>query len=265
MPQRALTCQSWVCRGHGWPRMDCRAGGLAGAPHGLEDPAAMTRATVEILHFSDVLCVWAYVAQQRMDELRATFADKITITSHFVPVFGDVRTKLARGWAERGGWAGYAEHVREIGSRFGLDRIAPRTWAELVPSSSLSCHLFLRAVGAAERDGECRAGAMDELARAMRGAFFEQGRDIGRRPIQRELAEAQGLSLAAIERRIDDGDAYAAFSRDLDLVREYAVNLSPTLIFNEGRQRLNGNVGYRVIEANVRELLSGPSVGASWC
>lgn len=31
--------------------------------------------------------------------------------------------------------------------------------------------------------------------------------------------------------------------------------VSSTLIFNEGRQRLNGNVGYRVIEANIRELL----------
>lgn len=34
--------------------------------------------------------------------------------------------------------------------------------------------------------------------------------------------------------------------------------VSPTLIFNEGRQRLNGNVGYRVIEANIRELRHNP-------
>jgi predicted DsbA family dithiol-disulfide isomerase len=225
----------------------------------------MTRAAVEILHFSDVLCVWAYVAQQRMDELRATFGDQIAIANHFVPVFGDTRTKLARGWAERGGAAGYAGHVREICSRFGLERVDARAWAEVAPSSSLSCHLFLRAVGAAELAGGCGVGAMDELARAMRGAFFEQGRDIALRSVQRELVEAQGLSLAAIERHIDNGDAYAGFNRDLERVREYAVTLSPTLIFNEGRQRLNGNVGYRVIEANVRELLSGPSAGASWC
>lgn len=220
---------------------------------------------VEILHFSDVLCVWAYVSQLRMDELRATFGAQIMVHNHFVPVFGDTRTKLARGWSERGGAAGYAGHVREICSRFGLDRIHPRAWAEVAPSSSLSCHLFLRAIGAAEADGEFAPGSMDAVTRAMRSAFFEHGCDIAVRGEQRRIAEDCGLELGAIDRRIENGQAYAGFARDLELVREHEVALSPTLIFNEGRQRLNGNVGYRVIEANVRELLSGPSAGASWC
>jgi hypothetical protein len=43
------------------------------------------------------------------------------------------------------------------------------------------------------------------------------------------------------------------------------VDVSPTFVFNDGRQRLNGNVGYRVIEANVRELLRAPEAGRSWC
>jgi hypothetical protein len=34
---------------------------------------------------------------------------------------------------------------------------------------------------------------------------------------------------------------------------------------NEGRQRLNGNVGYRVLEANIRELLNHPAGEQSWC
>ena len=36
-------------------------------------------------------------------------------------------------------------------------------------------------------------------------------------------------------------------------------------MLNEDRQRLTGNVGYRVIEANVRELLERPSAQHSWC
>lgn len=221
-------------------------------------------APVEILHFTDVLCVWAYVAQRRMDELRATFGEQIVVVDHFVPVFGDTRTKLERGWSHRGGPEGYAAHVREIGARFGLT-IDARAWAEVAPASSLSCHLFLRGVGAAEADGEFAPGAMDATARALRAAFFEHGRDIAQRRVQREVAEACGLAVGRIEHHIENGDAYAGFNRDLDRVREYTVALSPTSIFNEGRQRLNGNVGYRVIEANIRELLSGPSAGASWC
>ena len=35
---------------------------------------------------------------------------------------------------------------------------------------------------------------------------------------------------------------------------------------NEGRQKLFGNVGYKLIEANVQEVLEGKNVGeASWC
>lgn len=220
---------------------------------------------VEILHFTDVLCVWAYASQPRMDALRDTFGAEIVVRNHFVPVFGDTRSKLARGWSERGGAVGYASHVREICSGFGLDRVHAKTWAEIAPRSSLSCHLFLRAIGGAEADGEVPHGSMDLVTTAMRAAFFEEGRDIGQRDEQRRLALGHGLAVADIDRRIDDGQAYAHFSRDLELVREHHVDLSPTLIFNEGRQRLNGNVGYRVIEANVRELLAGPSAGASWC
>ncbi len=51
----------------------------------------------------------------------------------------------------------------------------------------------------------------------------------------------------------------------MELVKEHNVTVSPTLIFNEGRQRLNGNVGYRVIEANIRELLHNPAGEHSWC
>jgi predicted DsbA family dithiol-disulfide isomerase len=55
-------------------------------------------------------------------------------------------------------------------------------------------------------------------------------------------------------------------SADYELARELGVDVSPTLVLNQGRQRLNGNVGYRVIEANFKELLREPHAGqASWC
>jgi len=36
-------------------------------------------------------------------------------------------------------------------------------------------------------------------------------------------------------------------------------------LLNEGRQKLYGNVGYRIIEANVQEILHQPGNQASWC
>ena len=49
---------------------------------------------IRIFYFSDILCIWAYIAQIRLDELKTTFQDKIAIEHHFVPVFGAAREKL---------------------------------------------------------------------------------------------------------------------------------------------------------------------------
>ena len=41
---------------------------------------------------------------------------------------------------------------------------------------------------------------------------------------------------------------------------------SPSLVLNQGRQKLYGNVGFRIIEANILELLRQPRADdASWC
>ena len=50
----------------------------------------------------------------------------------------------------------------------------------------------------------------------------------------------------------------------MQVQQDLKVPVSPALVLNEGRQLLNGNVGYRVIEANIRELLANSSVEASW-
>jgi predicted DsbA family dithiol-disulfide isomerase len=83
--------------------------------------------------------------------------------------------------------------------------------------------------------------------------------------VQFGIAEELGLPIDLIQAQIDSGEASAQLSKDLDLVAEHTVNVSPTLIFKEGRQRLNGNVGDRVIEANIRELLNNPPEEQSWC
>jgi predicted DsbA family dithiol-disulfide isomerase len=99
----------------------------------------------------------------------------------------------------------------------------------------------------------------------VREAFFRQGRDVSNKRVLLEIAESIGLSASEIENAIATGAAHAALSEDLELARTQSINASPTLLFNEGRQRLTGNVGYRIIEANIRELLEGASDQLSWC
>ena len=67
---------------------------------------------IVVTHFSDLLCVWAYVSQIRCDEILETFGEQVSMSCRFFSVFGDVGTKLGKGWAERGGLEGYAAHVQ---------------------------------------------------------------------------------------------------------------------------------------------------------
>ncbi len=222
---------------------------------------------IQILHFSDLLCVWAYIAQVRLDELKTTFGDRVSIEHHFVTVFGNTHTKLEDRWRERGGLQGYSNHVKESAKKFTHVTIHPDLWTQNIPASSISCHLFLQAVKLLEQQGEIEPSAQmfDKTIWAIREAFFTEAANVADRRVQLEIAEKLGLPIAAIQAQIDSGEAYALLAQDLDLAKEYAVSVSPTMIFNEGRQRLNGNVGYRVIEANIRELLDRPSGEQSWC
>ena len=53
---------------------------------------------------------------------------------------------------------------------------------------------------------------------------------------------------------------------DVELKEAHKIEGSPTYYLNEGRQKLYGNVGYRILEANVLELMQNEtSELASWC
>jgi len=80
-----------------------------------------------------------------------------------------------------------------------------------------------------------------------------------------DIADRVDLDLAELKRVLASGAAHARLTDDLAIAAQGAVRASPTLIFNDGRQVLSGNVGYRVLEANIRELLRSPGVQQSWC
>lgn len=222
---------------------------------------------IRIFYFSDVLCVWAYIAQIRLDELKATFQDKITIDHHFIPVFGAAQEKLETRWRDRNGLRGYSDHVQEVAKRFNHVTVHPDVWVEATPTSSTSCHLFLHAIKHLETQEIIPPAAhlFEKATWACRQAFFTQLADVSDRQVQFAIAAELGLPIDAIQEQIDRGYAYAELSKDFELSKEHTVTVSPTLLFNEGRQRLNGNVGYRVIEANIRELLENPPGEQSWC
>lgn len=220
---------------------------------------------IRIMHFSDTLCVWAYVSQVRLDELHRNFPESVALDCRYLHVFGNVARKMDTAWKDRGGVRGYSEHVQSVAGRFDHVTLHPQVWMLNTPRSSMPSHVFLCAVRLLENEGSLPAGTLSRTAWGLRKAFFQQAADISRRETLFAIAEELGLSIAPIEANLASGAAYAALCEDVDLARTYAVEASPTLLFNEGRQRLAGNVGYRIIEANIRELLETDPGQLSWC
>lgn len=227
---------------------------------------------VVIDHFSDVLCVWAYVAQIRIDELQEEYGDQVKFNYHFMNIFGAVDHRIQANWKEKGGYAGFGKHVLEVAENFPHVEVHPEIWQGKAPKSSANAHLFLKAVNHLIATGEieertCDTGRslFEEITWQLRLAFFRDNRNIADLGCQCELAEQLELPSQRIREVIADGSAMAGLCRDIELAQEHSIEGSPTYLLNEGRQKLYGNVGYNVISANVKEVLNKPDHQASWC
>lgn len=216
-------------------------------------------ASVKVVHFSDVLCVWAYVGQSNLDRLVTEFGPLVEVETHFTSVFPDVQGKITKQWATRGGFEGYGAHVAEVVARFDGLALHPDVWTKTRPLSSASPHLFIKAVELVENASGLTRPFPERMpiraAYELRQAFFAEGRDIGTWAVQRVIAETIGLNFAAVMAQIESGAAIAQLAADYELSQTLGVQGSPTYILNEGRQKLFGNIGYSILSSNIRELL----------
>ena len=230
--------------------------------------------TIQISYVSDVLCVWAYVAEARLDELRKEYGTSVELEYRFIPIFGATRHRIGEGWKTRGGYAGFAKHVQEVAAEFPHVTVHERAWREVAPTTSAAAHEVLCAARLLEAEGCIDSTRREELGGRtrleeaiwrVRSAFFEQARDISDQGVLREVLSEAGLPTAAIDAKLRSGEAMAELCRDIELRDEHKIEGSPTYYLNQGRQKLYGNVGYRVVSANLRELLERPGHQASWC
>ena len=227
---------------------------------------------VQVSYFSDVLCIWAYATQARVDALKEEFGDRVRLDYRFCSVFGDAARKIPLTWRDKGEYAGFNSHLREIAQQFPHIKVHREIWLKTRPPTSASAHLFMTAVQhwQQERGREGRNGSatliFDKVMWAFRCGFFRDCRDIARWDVQCELAEPLGVDIDAIKKSIRDGTAFARLDSDYRDADKMRIEGSPSFVLNEGRQKLYGNVGFRIIEANIQELLRAPGVDqASWC
>lgn len=235
---------------------------------------AKTPDVIQIDYFSDLLCVWAYIAQIRVDELLNKYAAKVNINYHFMPVFGCIDKRIGEGWKDKGGFEGYSKHVLEVSKDFEHIEVHPQIWLENVPMSSASCHHFLSSIKLLEMKGMVSGERQDayggktrfeEIMWRMRLAFFKELKDVGELEVQIEIAEHLDLPVQSIIDTMESGEAMARMCCDHELKDQYKIEGSPTYILNNGRQKLYGNVGYKIIDANIHEILNRKEDQLSWC
>jgi predicted DsbA family dithiol-disulfide isomerase len=214
-----------------------------------------TTPPTSILCFTDVLCGFCYLADARFEQLQADFGSQVQLSFHFMSAFGDVRRRLDRsGKSDRA----YGAMVREILGRYDHVAVHPNVFHKDLPASSTPAHLYLRAVMLLEDEGALDLGsggsAFERMMREIRLAFFRDSRNVSKRRVLDEIAEELEIPRGPVARVIDDGRAFAELAHDAELQRKHDVKMTPTLVLDDGRTLLSGNVGYGTIEANVREL-----------
>ena len=211
-------------------------------------------------YYTDVLCVWAWIAQRRIDELNLKLENKIEFQYYYVDIFGDVPTKMTTQWKQKGGYSGFSEHVQKSASIFEDAPINSKIWKEVKPVTSANAHLVLKAVEISYDKSKSI-----EFALKIRSAFFIDALDVGNLDVLCDLVKINGLDHNVINTSIHDGSAIAALMHDYQRSKQHSIKGSPSYVIDGGRQTLYGNVGYRVLLANIEELLKNPADEASWC
>ena len=219
---------------------------------------------LEIDYYTDILCVWAWIAERKTEELKRNWGETIVLRPHWVNVFGDTARKMATQWKDRGGYDGFAEHVIASAASYDDAPVHPDLWHRVRPATSANAHLVLKAVEIAAPEG---AGAQltEQFATRLRRAFFIDAVDIGKLENVVELTAGLDVPQDLINAVLASGAAMAGLMSDYSQADQGGIKGSPSWVMNNARQILYGNVGYRVLHANVEELLSHPEQEASWC
>jgi len=215
---------------------------------------------ITIDYFSDILCVWAWIAQRRIDELNKYFENKIEIRFQYMDIFGDVSARINEQWADKGLFEGFSDHVINSAAPYESAIVNHNVWRLVQPATSANAHMVLKAIEIV--NGKELA---IKFAAILRKSFFVEARDIGNLEIIFNLVKSYDIDLTSIKNEINSGSALAALMRDYQTAKKLDVKGSPCFVLNEGRQVLFGNVGYRVLRTNIEELLTSPKNEASWC
>jgi len=218
---------------------------------------------VKFSYWSDPLCIWALVAQEKLNRVLAELGEYVRVDYRIVPVFGSIRWRFTEGPWAKDGPEGRVVATRKIAQEGGRLDVSGECWRTVQPASSWAPAAAIKAVFALP-DGQGEVVGPD-YQRALRERFFVDEANIALRSVQLGLAEEMGLARAPIEACLDDGSALAQVCEDHAEKERLRLQGSPTYVFDGGRAMLYGNFDYRILLGTVEELVRGVRPGGSAC
>lgn len=225
----------------------------------------MTKDRIEFSYWSDPLCIWALVAQTKLERILTELGRQLDVDYRIVPVFGSVPWRFAKGpWAKEG-VDGRCAATKRIAEQSGRNDVSGECWRRALPASSWAPATAIKAVFALEREGAVPIGSGARYQVALRERFFVHEENIALRHVQLSLAERLDLPRAPIEARLDDATALAAVCEDFAEKERLKIQGSPTYVFDGGRAMLYGNFEYGMLRSTVEELVRGIHPGSSAC
>lgn len=220
---------------------------------------------IEFEYWSDPLCIWAYVAQPKLEAVLERHGQHLAPRYRVVPVFGSIPQRFATGsWSEAGP-AGRAEATQRVARQHQHENVDGSCWLHDCPASSWSAGAALALVHRMAEDGTTSRAQAERYQWRMRERFFVENQNVARRSVQLELAEETDVSRVELERRLDDGTGLSALWEDHARREKLGLRGSPTFVFDGGRAMLYGNFSEAVLNATVEELVKGLVAGGSDC
>jgi predicted DsbA family dithiol-disulfide isomerase len=225
--------------------------------------------SLTITYYSDVLCIWAYSAKIKIDEMKKQFGNKIALEYRYTPLFVNMHSMLEKNWADKGGLQGYNKMMHKLSGMFPYVEIHPEIGLKNLPHSSASCHQFLKAINLLEQRGEIKSDdaqntLLEQADWQIRLGYFRDAQDVSQTSQLMSIAEQLKIPGNSIETLLSNGEAMAALASCTTDDKQKLIEGSPSFVLNEGRQKLYGNIGYHIIEANISALLETPEDKPVW-
>ena len=73
-----------------------------------------TQSPIVIDYYTDVLCVWAWISQPRLEEVHRQWMARVEVRHRYFDIFGDSHKKIANQWGQESGFEKFSLHVRDV-------------------------------------------------------------------------------------------------------------------------------------------------------